>query len=287
MTSARSWPRSSRPRCPNPWNWPSAASVRFYNRLVSTGGQELFVVCKSCGSEVSSYITECPYCGNRLRKRAPKLDRGGQPPRRKPRRTPPPLLSRLQRNEIPGIRGDRRPYATLILLAAGFVGTLLWRTNLGQTGNQLEIFGKLGSHWWRVFTAAFVYDNTGYAFMALASIGLFGWLLERRHGPLAVLSLFLVGGVGGLAASAVLYPVPYALGAEGGALALLIAWVLPDLLALRSGEEVDGDLVGVAAIAAVLLLMPLAAPGATWVSAGVGVAAGLIIGAPLARITVR
>jgi hypothetical protein len=254
---------------------------------VSTGGQELFVVCKSCGSEVSSYITECPYCGNRLRKRAPKLDRGGQPTRRKPRRTPPPLLTRLQRNEIPGIRGDSRPYATLVLLAAGFVGTLLWRTNLGQTGNKLEIHGKLGSHWWRVFTAVFVYDNTGYAFMALASIGLFGWLLERRHGALAVVGLFLVGGAGGLAAAALLYTAPYALGAEGGALALLVAWVLPDLLTLRSGEEVDGDLVAVAAIAAVLLLMPLAAPGATWVSAGVGVAAGLIIGAPLARMTAR
>ena len=35
---------------------------------------DLFVVCKSCGSEVSSYVTECPYCGTRLRKRAPKLD---------------------------------------------------------------------------------------------------------------------------------------------------------------------------------------------------------------------
>ncbi|MEO6859505.1 MAG: rhomboid family intramembrane serine protease [Solirubrobacteraceae bacterium] len=254
---------------------------------MSTGGQELFVVCKSCGSEVSSYITECPYCGNRLRKRAPKLDRGGQPARRKPRRTPPPLLTRLQRNEIPGIRGDRRPYGTLVLLVAGFAGTLLWRTNLGGSGNQLEIFGKLGSHWWRLFTAVFAYNNTGYAFVTLATIGLFGWLLERRHGPLVVLGLFLVGGVGGLAATAVLYIFPVALGAEGGALALLVAWALPDLLALRAGEEVDGDLIGVAAIAAVLLLMPLAAPGASWVSAGVGVAAGLIIGTPLARMTVR
>ena len=42
-------------------------------------GPDLFVVCKSCGSEVSPYITECPYCGTRLRKRAPKLERGGTP----------------------------------------------------------------------------------------------------------------------------------------------------------------------------------------------------------------
>ena len=34
---------------------------------------ELFVICPNCGSEVSPYVTECPYCGNRLRKRAPDL----------------------------------------------------------------------------------------------------------------------------------------------------------------------------------------------------------------------
>ncbi|KAA0269287.1 MAG: zinc-ribbon domain-containing protein, partial [Acidobacteria bacterium] len=38
---------------------------------------ELSVVCRSCGSEVSPYVTECPYCGHRLRKRAPRLEREG------------------------------------------------------------------------------------------------------------------------------------------------------------------------------------------------------------------
>jgi uncharacterized OB-fold protein len=32
-------------------------------------GADLFVVCKNCGSEVSPYVTECPYCGQRVRKR--------------------------------------------------------------------------------------------------------------------------------------------------------------------------------------------------------------------------
>ncbi len=36
---------------------------------------ELRVICKSCRSEVSPYVTECPYCGARVRKRAPKLER--------------------------------------------------------------------------------------------------------------------------------------------------------------------------------------------------------------------
>ena len=70
---------------------------------MSTGGPDLFVICKNCQSEVSPYITECPYCGNRLRKRAPKLDRDQRVAERKARRQPPPLLTRLKRDEIPGI----------------------------------------------------------------------------------------------------------------------------------------------------------------------------------------
>ena len=35
-------------------------------------------------------------------------------------------------------------------------------------------------------------------------------------------------------------------------------------------------------IAVVVALMPLAAPGASWVAAGVGVVAGILVGLPLA-----
>jgi membrane associated rhomboid family serine protease len=232
---------------------------------------------------VSPYITECPYCGNRLRKRAPKLDRNGRVSEKPRRRPPTPSLSRLRRDEIPGIRGDSRPYATIFLLLLGFLGALLWRTSLGDQG-QLAIVGKPGAEWWRLFTAPFVYDNTGYAFAALTAIGLFGWLLERRHGSLAVLAVFLLGGVGGMAATAAVYPVPIALGGNGAALGLICAWITADLLELRAGREIDGDLLGALAIALVVALMPLAVREASWVADGVGVLAGLAIGYPLARL---
>jgi membrane associated rhomboid family serine protease len=250
---------------------------------VSAGGPDLFVICKSCGSEVSPYITECPYCGNRLRKRAPKLDKNGRVSERPRRRPPTPSLPRLRRDEIPGIRGDSRPYATIALLLAGFAGALLWRTSIGDTG-QLAVFGKPGAQWWRLFTAPFIYNNTGYAFATLAAIGLFGWLLERRHGSWAVLALFLLGGVGGMAASAAAYAVPIALGGNGAALALICAWATADLLELRAGREIEGDLLGTLAIGLVVGLMPLAVPGASWVAAGVGVVAGFAVGFPLARL---
>jgi membrane associated rhomboid family serine protease len=253
---------------------------------VSAGGPELFVICKSCGSEVSSYITECPYCGNRLRKRAPKLDREGRVADKRPRRTAPPLLTRLRRDEIPGIRPDTRPYATIALVVAGLAGTLLWRTGLGAS-NELEIQGKLGSHWWHLFTAAFTYNNLGYAFVTLTTIALYGCLLERRHGPLVVLAVFLVGAIGGLAATVAAYQVPVAMGGNGGALALLCAWVIPDLLALRRGEDVDGDLIGTAVIGVVVALMPLAVPQASWLADVVGIVTGFAVGLPLSRMTVR
>jgi hypothetical protein len=74
------------------------------------------------------------------------------------------------------------------------------------------------------------------------------------------------------------------MGGNGAALALLCAWVTPDLLALRRGVDVDADLLGVAAIALAVALMPLAVVQSSWIADGVGVVAGFAIGLPLARM---
>jgi membrane associated rhomboid family serine protease len=254
---------------------------------MSTGNPDLFVICRSCGSEVSPYITECPYCGNRLRKRAPKLDRHGRVTEKRRRRPPAPSLPRLRRDEIPGIRAESRPYATITLVVLGLVGCLLWRTSLVRL-DQIAIIGKPGAHWWRLITAPFVYNNVGFAMVCLGTIALYGWLLERRHGPLPVLALFALGAVGGTAATVAVYGVPVAIGGNGAALALLTAWAIPDLLALRRGEEIDGDLLGTAAIAVVVALMPLVVPaqigdpGASWMADLVGILGGVAVGLPLA-----
>jgi membrane associated rhomboid family serine protease len=253
---------------------------------MSTGGPDLFVICKNCQAEVSPYITECPYCGNRLRKRAPKLDREGRVAERRLRRPPTPSLPRLRRGEIPGIRPESRPYLTISLVVAGLVGCLLWRTGVVDK-TQIAIIGKPGSHWWRLFSAPFVYDNTGFAFAVLAAIALYGWLLERRHGLAAVFSLFLLGGVGGVAVTAAVYPEPVVMGANGAALALLCAWALPEVLALRRGEDVESDLIGTAVFGVVVALMPLVVKEASWIADGVGLGAGVVLGLPLARLGER
>lgn len=241
------------------------------------------MICKNCGSEVSPYITECPYCGNRLRKRAPKLDRHGRVAEREPRRIPTPSLPRLRRGEIPGIRAESHPYLTIALVLGGLVGCLLWRTGAISLV-QVAASGGLQHRGWRVLTASFTYNNTGYAFVALTAIAVFGTLLERRHGPLPVLALFLLGGVGGIALATQVQHDSIFLGANGAALALLTAWAIPDLRALARHRDYDGDLLGTAVFAGVIALMPLAAPEASWIAAGVGAAVGLLVGYPLARL---
>ena len=248
-------------------------------------GPDLFVVCKNCGREVSPYITECPYCGNRLRKRAPKLDRGGTPkPPKPPRRRP--SLGRLRPGEIPGIRPDRRPYATIALVLASIAATVGYRAGAWNLGD-IALVGNSTDELWRLVSTLFVYSHTAYEVVALGAVFLFGWLLERRHGPLVVLLVFLAGGAGGMYAAVLAGDAELAVGANGAALALLAAWAVRDLLARRRGEEDDADMLGALAIAVVLLLIPLASEEASAVAGVTGGAIGLLLGVALARLERR
>jgi membrane associated rhomboid family serine protease len=248
----------------------------------SSGGADLFVVCKKCGSEVSPYVTECPYCGTRLRKRAPKLDRPDKPPKPS-RRHARPSLGRLKPGEIPGIAPDRRPYATIALVLGSIALTLVTLADLVPYADVI-VFGEPGDEWWRVLTASFAYDNAGYQFAALLAIGLFGYLLERRHGPIPVVLIFLCCGSAGMLVAATVQPDVIAAGGNAAALGLLAAWSVPDLLALRRHEEIEGDLLGVAVIAALLLAMPLAVEEADPLAGVTGGLLGLILGLPLSRL---
>ncbi len=114
--------------------------------------------------------------------------------------------------------------------------------------------------------------------MAIVTVAIFGWLLERRHGPAVVLALFLgAGAIGALLASAV-YPIPLVSGGNAAALALLAAWAAPELEAARAGSYREGDLLGAGALAALLLAMPFARPEASWLAGVVGGLLGLAVG---------
>jgi membrane associated rhomboid family serine protease len=243
---------------------------------------DLFVVCKNCGNEVSPYITECPYCGTRLRKRAPKIERDGTVAPPKARKRAMPRLPRLRTGEIPGIRGEltRRPYATFVLVALSLFGyLLLFPVNRAD----VAVAGPIHGEWWRVATSPFLYGNIWYEVAAVTAIAIFGWLLERRHGPLAVLATFAVCGMGGIALTVAIDPTPVAVGGNGAALGLLCAWAVPDLVARARHDDYEGDLLGTAVFAAVLLLMPLADTEASAIAGFAGGAAGMVAGLLLAR----
>jgi membrane associated rhomboid family serine protease len=237
-----------------------------------SSGADLFVVCKQCGSEVSPYITECPYCGNRLRRRAPKLPRQrarGRAPRglwgRARRlalpgrmRAPAPARRRLSRWAPEG-RALGPPYATIALVAVSAGVWIAWRG--GYVGlDKLVVAGPLHGDWWKLVSSQVTYDNGLYAFAALLVVALFGWLLERRLGPAAVIALFVAAGVAGALATAAVYAEPVVIGGNAGALALLAAWAAPDLRAARAGAYYEGDLLGAGAFAAVMLAIPFAVP---------------------------
>ena len=258
-----------------------------------SSGPDLFVVCKQCGSEVSPYITECPYCGSRVRRRAPKL------PRAKPRGGVFGRLARLSalraglrtgtRPRPRALRGERAPrrpayprlesppYATIALVALGCAGWVAVRGGYVEFA-KLAIVGPLHGDWWKLLSSPFAYLDGLYAFLALLSTAIFGWLLERRHGPAIVLVVFFGGAVTGALAAEAVYALPILSGAGGGALALLAAWVIPDLQAARSGRYYEGELLGAGAIAATLLLAPYARPEASWLAGVVGVIVGLALG---------
>ncbi len=258
---------------------------------------DLFVVCKNCGSEVSPYVTECPYCGQRVRKRAPKLDRSsGEPEQKRRRRSR--KLPRLRAEEIAGIAPETRPYATFGLIAACAVGMLLYaadpRLDLGYLSVVPDGAGLSDDEIWRWFLTPFLHgDQLGYGFVALVAVGIFGTLLERRFGPVAVVAIFILAGAAGAALAVLLETPPLlsdaplwpVIGANGAALGVLVAWLVDDRLAARRGEDRENDLLGVYVIAAVLVLLSLTTEEANISAAVGGALVGALLGLLLPRLT--
>ena len=258
---------------------------------------DLFVVCKNCGSEVSPYVTECPYCGQRVRKRAPKLDRSSGEPEQK-RRKRQRKLPRLRAEEIAGIAPDTRPYATFGLIAVCVVGLLLYaadpRLDLGYLTIVPDAPGLSDDEVWRWFITPFLHgDQLGYAFVALTAVGIFGTLLERRFGPVAVVATFILAGAAGAGLSVLLEtppllsdaPVWSVVGANGAALGVLVAWLVDDRLAARRGDDRENDLLGVYLIGAVLVLLSLTTEEANISAAVGGALVGAVMGLLLPRVT--
>ncbi len=241
---------------------------------------ELSVICKNCGSEVSPYVTECPYCGARLRKRAPKLERRGDALERKPSRRARPKFLRQRRTDSPS---PFRPYATLAVILGSAVLLLLQKA----TGDSLSTFGglvvPLEDQWWRYLTAPFAYLDVGYLFVVAVALAIFGTGLERRLGsaPTALL-LLACGSLGMLAASGIANAqgdIEVIAGGNGIALGAVAAWFGLRRAEANGAIDDDYDSIGVIVATVVLLVLPIfestADPFAGLVGGAVGGLAGL------------
>jgi membrane associated rhomboid family serine protease len=239
-------------------------------------GTELSVICKNCGSEVSPYVTECPYCGARLRKRAPKLERRGDALEPKPRRRAATRIFRLRLRARVARAGAVRPYATLAAIL-GSAALLLVET---ASGEPLTTFGALTvpvwGEWWRIFTAPFAYVDIGYLFVVSVGLAIFSTGLERRLGtPATAVLLVACGSLGMLAASGIASArgdIAVIAGGNGMALGAVAAWFAIRRAEAHHAIAQDYDSVAVAVAAAVLLLLPV-------FDANADVFAGLVGGA--------
>jgi membrane associated rhomboid family serine protease len=243
---------------------------------------DLFVICKNCSAEVSPYVTECPYCGQRVRKRAPKIGPDGAPRERRLRRRG-PKLPKLRAGEIPGIAPETTPWATRLLIALALAAMVVTAVEDVTDYDLGALRLPLDGDWWRLAATPFLHDNFGYAFIALTATGIFGMHLERRFGRVAAVAVFVAAGAAGAALSAAADVLP-AVGANGAALGLVCAWLVDDRLAARRGGDRENDLLGVYVIAALLLALSLATDDASIVAAIGGAAMGAFAGLVLTAV---
>jgi membrane associated rhomboid family serine protease len=246
---------------------------------------ELTVVCRSCGSEVSPYVTECPYCGTRLRKRAPKLERQGdelaphESRRQRRRRERAERRERRTSARILVGEGERR-YAVLVAILAPALLVLVQRAADLPITDVGAIVGPVESEWWRYLAAPFAYPDVGYLFVVSIGIAIFGVAVEARLGiiPTAIL-IVACGALGMLAADGIESAIGgdnllTAAGGNGIALGLLATWAVLRAGEMRADPTAETEVIGAAVAAAVLIMLPLVEDYAN-VFAGLG---GALVG---------
>jgi membrane associated rhomboid family serine protease len=250
--------------------------------------RELFVVCKECGNEVSPYVTECPYCGNRLRKRAPDIE-SVRKREQKAKRRADAKRKRAARGrrrgggqrEVPAyLQGTGLPIGITIYIGAAIVLSLLTRVN-GFPVLDVIVAGGIAGQPWKLVTSPLVHFGFGYGFVCLMGCAIFGTGLERRFGAVETLAVAIVCGAVGVGLELLFVSVPVVNGANGVALGLMACW----LVVVATQEDIrDADTYGLIAIGALLLAMPLATDEASiWAATG-GLAAGAACGFALSRV---
>jgi membrane associated rhomboid family serine protease len=232
-------------------------------------------------------VTECPYCGTRLRKRAPKLERQGdeltprEPRRQRRRRERAERRERRTRARVLVGEGERR-YAVIAAILAPALLVLVQRAADLPITDVGAIVGPVEGEWWRYLAAPFAYPDVGYLFVASIGIAIFGVAVEARLGTIATAILIVAcGALGMLAADGIESAIGgegdllLAAGGNGIALGLLATWAVLRAGEMRADPTAETEVIGAAVAAAVLIMLPLVEDYAN-VFAGLG---GALVGA--------
>jgi membrane associated rhomboid family serine protease len=235
---------------------------------------------------VSPYVTECPYCGTRLRKRAPKLERQGdeltphESRRQRRRRERAERRERRSRARILVGEGDRR-WAVIAAVLLPALLVLVQRAADLPVSDVGGIVGPVEDEWWRYLAAPFVYPDVGYLFVVSLGTVIFGVAVEERLGTIATLILIVACGALGMVAADGIETaiggdsVLLAAGGNGIALGLLVTWAVLRAGEMRADPTAETEVIGAAVAAAVLIMLPLVEDYAN-VFAGLG---GALVGA--------
>lgn len=260
--------------------------------------REFFVICNNCGSEVSPYVTECPYCGTRLRKSAPDLKKQKKVEEREERKAAKKrekLRAQYEGGSISSGGGDvswlstgSRPVATAVLVAIAVVASILAASGLKSVSpwmyDHLVYAGEITANPWKFVTSPFIQGSAGYGFVCLAIFALFGAGLEKRFGAIAPIAVWIVCGAFGVGTEYLLAGVPVSFGAYACAVGAVLAWTM---VVVRQEDLRDYDSIGLGAIGFVLCALPIATDSARlWPLVG-GIIGGLICGAVLSRLNAR
>jgi membrane associated rhomboid family serine protease len=256
--------------------------------------RELFVICSNCSSEVSPYVTECPYCGTRLRKRAPDLKKQKKADEKIERRNEKRRERLKAQYEGGGASAGAwmdtpgKPVATGILIAIAIVSSVIAASNIPHVSDwmlaNLVYLGDFTRAPTVLLTAPFIHLSAGYAFVCLFGFAVFGAGLERRFGPWVVVALWFICGGAGIGMKALADPSHAALGAMGCVAGAMFAWTI---YVVNREDLRDYDALGLAAMALVVCALPIATDSASvWVLLG-GALAGLLSGFALTRLSPR
>jgi membrane associated rhomboid family serine protease len=239
-------------------------------------------------------VTECPYCGTRLRKRAPDLKKQRkleEKEERKAEKRRERMRSQYEGGgSTPGawLDSPSRPVATGVLVSIAIVASVIAASGFSGVSDwmleNLVYQGHFTSTPTVLLTAPFIHLTAGYAFVCLFGFAIFGAGLERRFGPWVVVALWFICGGAGIGMKILVNPALGALGAMGCVAGAMFAWTI---YVVNREDLRDYDALGLAAIALVVCALPIATDAASvWVLLG-GAIAGLLSGFALTRISPR